>query len=255
MHPLVVLAMQAGLLMVPQLCRHFDVRKRRQSVSTPRVLHSEASSAPRTPTHFVALPLGETAVQERMLAVQQKLTEHDERLSAACLPLETAHITLSVVNAGCGNSQRGQVELATNAVRCALLACQSTDGVPQPKISHISSFGSNVLFFGLEQDDEYQKLVRLANRTRAELVDAGFKEPIEKPFFPHITIAKLSRLKASTKRKRKCSRFQPIKQLPIDGSIGKLDEAIPLRPRRVDICKLAPRNADGWYQTEHSSYL
>lgn len=262
---IIVALLQGCNLVMPRIVHHISrVRSIRQRSSGRRHCSNRSSTAPNArahrPTHFVALPLANEQVQQRIEDLQAHLTGFDKRFAPACLAPATAHVTLSVLQCDRAH-EREQAEHAAAAIRRAVSSC-ALGSTLQLRVNHVDTFGYKVLFLGLEDNDGAAELRRLVQCVRSELHStAGFMQSVEQnaSFVPHITVCKMSKMRnqGAQRKRNRSSDARSLQKLPLHDLhlTGYLHSPIDVAADRVQLCRLAPRRADGWFQTDETVHL
>jgi len=154
-------------------------------------------------THFLALRLAncETAVKN-VVALQERLKERLPLVGHSFTQSTRLHITLAVV--AMRHEQSGQGDLKDVSELTAFMEQFETIvgdlKAPVVELNRLDHFDHEVAFLS---PSDPESLRPLAKRIRQGLHENGFvlPDPPDRPFHPHATILKLSKVKRSKTRK------------------------------------------------------
>eukprot|EP00899_Mesostigma_viride_P024231 jgi/Mesvir1/4993/Mv18035-RA.1 len=121
------------------------------------------------------------------------------------------------------------------------------DGLPlalEPRLCGLGSFGNQVLFLTLEDGAAKDRICEMASLARAHFKARGItrEDEEEDEFKPHITVAKLSKMKPWQRKKQKLAFPQDLLD-PATPDAGSVPVAY------LDLCSMvAPKQVDGYYK-------
>ncbi|GAB4820805.1 hypothetical protein N2152v2_007851 [Parachlorella kessleri] len=163
-------------------------------VASPEPLASFPKPArePR-PTHFLALQVSHApSVTDAIRKVQAAVCEHSPHLKKACVDAASSHLTLGVM------ALQGEQDIAhAEETLCQLSGVLSQEQLLEPlelKLGGLSHFRNQVLYLDVEEGEGQQRLHTLAAAVRSHFHAARLLQQADRPFVPHVTIAKLSKL-------------------------------------------------------------
>jgi len=188
-------------------------------------------------SHFIGIRLSESSdIVGRAESLQNELIGESELTCLAFTKLQRLHITLAVL----------RVEENTNVVET--FRASGISGKIPILVSHVGSFGNNVVFLGLEPNPDLNSL--------AFNLEAKFRHFLFKPsnsrFNPHITILKTSQIsKPEYKRSIQACVTHFMSEIP-----ATFEAPLVHLVDRIDLCcmKSAPPK-DGYYEIVESLYL
>lgn len=207
--------------------------------SSPKV----ATSARSRPTHFLALPVNHSSKLHKVFSDTHKsIVSHSPFLKQALVEAQSAHITLGVLHL----NENDIIEVSD-----ALDQWNTAKAFNrlQLDIGNLNQFKSGVLY--LEVQDSTSNIFALEESIHHMLCDRGFLDKQKQSFTPHVTVAKLSKLKKSQKRGRKNMKhihkdsYKHLSQV----KIGNVEVS------EVQLCAMQGRNAGEYYPIVHSVSL
>ncbi|KAK9868675.1 hypothetical protein WJX84_004515 [Apatococcus fuscideae] len=164
------------------------------------------------PSHFLALQLSQhVEVCQAIDRVQAALVQHDPLLEATLVDSAAVHLTLS----------------------------------------GLSSFKKQVLYHDLLPSNGLDAMIGLVNTARGRLAAAGIESTDDREFTPHVTIAKMSKVR--TRRKGN----QPVcRGIPKEAWEELADvECSPVTVAELQLCDMQGRKAEQYYEVVHSISL
>ncbi|KAK9836214.1 hypothetical protein WJX84_011106 [Apatococcus fuscideae] len=154
--------------------------------------------APR-PTHFLAFQLSQhEEVCRAIQRVQSTITAHNDLLRATLVDSEAAHLTLMVAELattdldGCPRLEKAIQAMDHLPIK---LASQGRLRPVSLHLSGLSSFGTKVLYLDLTPGEDLEALNDLVKAICDHMDEAGIESTDQRGFTPHVTIAKMSRVK------------------------------------------------------------
>lgn len=160
------------------------------------------SEKPR-PNYFVAVRVSNPAIHKSVKLIQDSVVNFYKLLQPALIPISSLHITLMVMHL-----QAEEVEKAVEVLK----SCESDfrdlfDDTLSMTFNDLAHFRNEVLFGKMNNEEELEKLKLLATVVRNNYEKNGFSSTDDRPFTPHLTIMKLSRMQY--KRKKKVKKIPP----------------------------------------------
>ncbi|NWS83110.1 AKA7G protein, partial [Toxostoma redivivum] len=149
------------------------------------------------PNYFVAIPITDDQILDRIEDVQELIFTKEPDLSRALLPVQTMHLTIIVAHLG-----------TEEEVKKAVLALKQSktkvEDILQGKDLHltfhgIGEFNNQVLYVKMLEEDQ-KMLNRIAEAVEECFIEMNLNISGSKDFKPHLTFLKLS--KASRLRRR-----------------------------------------------------
>ncbi|KAL2308484.1 hypothetical protein Nmel_001525, partial [Mimus melanotis] len=149
------------------------------------------------PNYFVAIPITDDQILDRIEDVQELIFSKEPDLSRALLPVQTMHLTIIVAHLG-----------TEEEVKKAVLALKQSktkvEDILQGKDLHltfhgIGEFNNQVLYVKMLEEDQ-KMLNRIAEAVEERFIEMNLNISGSKDFKPHLTFLKLS--KASRLRRR-----------------------------------------------------
>ncbi|NXG97654.1 AKA7G protein, partial [Loxia leucoptera] len=157
----------------------------------------QSKKRPReSPNYFVAIPITDDQILDRIEDVQELILSKEPNLSRALLPVQTMHLTIIVAHLG------------TEEVKKAVLALKQSktkvEDILQGKdlnlrFHGIGEFNNQVLYVKMLEEDQ-KMLNRIAEAVEECFIEMNLNISGRKDFKPHLTFLKLS--KASKLRRR-----------------------------------------------------
>lgn len=212
------------------------------------------SSRHAKPDHFLALQVSHSeTLRSAVTTVQKSLLQAAPHLSPALVDPATAHITLGVLSLPTDESKH----TAMLTLHDAVSKVKEMDVVKQHPhfrsrgleipLRGLGTFGTNasVLYLHIAQGGEYELLQGIANTVRERFASAGLLLQGNKEFVPHVTIAKLSKMKS---RAVTCIPPELYEDhITVDGGVvGVVD---------VQLCAMRGRPAGEYYTVLEKSML
>lgn len=163
----------------------------------------EPSPKKLRPNYFVAVRVSNPAIHTSVKLIQDSMVDYDKLLQPALIPISTLHITLMVMHL-----QPEEVDKAFEVLK----TCESDfkdlfdDTLPMT-FDELAHFRNEVVFGKMNNDEEVEKLKLLATVVRNNYEKHGFPTTDDRPFTPHLTIMKLSRMQ--TKKKKRVKKIPP----------------------------------------------
>ncbi|NXB09703.1 AKA7G protein, partial [Cnemophilus loriae] len=162
------------------------------------VAQEPSKKRPReTPNYFVAIPITDDQILDRIEDVQELIFSKEPDLSRALLPIQTMHLTLLVVHLG-----------TEEEVKKAVLALKQSktkvEDILQGKdlnltFHGIGEFSNQVLYVKMLEEDQ-KKLSRIAEAVEECFTEMNLDISGTKDFKPHLTFLKLSKAPMLKKR-------------------------------------------------------
>ncbi|KAK9842746.1 hypothetical protein WJX74_001684 [Apatococcus lobatus] len=207
------------------------------------------------PSHFLALQLSQhVEVCQAIDRVQAALVQHDPLLEATLVDSAAVHLTVMVADLASTDSQGvARLEIAKQAMTDLHSHLASTGGL-QPvsvQLSGLSSFKKQVLYHDLLPSNGLDAMIGLVNTARGRLAAAGIESTDDREFTPHVTIAKMSKVR--TRRKGN----QPVcRGIPKEAWEELADvECSPVTVAELQLCDMQGRKAEQYYEVVHSISL
>jgi A-kinase anchor protein 7 len=219
----------------------------------PNFKSIKSSRHPR-PDHFLALQVSHSeTLRSAVTRVQTSLVQAAPHLSPALVDPATAHITLGVLSLPTDDSRhaaRLTLHDAISKVKEMTVVKEHphfrSRGLEIP-LQGLGTFGMNasVLYLHIAQGREYELLQVIANTVRERFASAGLLLQRNQEFVPHVTIAKLSKMKS---REVACISPELYKDhIAVDGGVvGVVD---------VQLCAMGGRPAGEYYRVLEKALL
>ncbi|XP_064290150.1 uncharacterized protein LOC135308724 isoform X3 [Passer domesticus] len=160
--------------------------------------HKQSKKRPReSPNYFVAIPITDDQILDRIEDVQELILSKEPDLSRALLPVQTMHLTIIVAHLG-----------TEEEVKKAVLALKQSktkvEDILQGKdlnltFHGIGEFNNQVLYVKMLEEDQ-KMLNRITEAVEECFIEMNLDISGSKGFKPHLTFLKLSR--ASRLRRR-----------------------------------------------------
>ncbi|KAK9817820.1 hypothetical protein WJX72_002712 [[Myrmecia] bisecta] len=198
------------------------------------------------PDHFLALQLSHSPeIQAAMASIQASLTQHTPALHRALVDPASAHMTLMVMHLG----TEALMEQATAAMDSLPDALKRLE-LLQPLVvtlQGLKTFNDKVLFLeSVAEGQAGEQLHGLAAAVQSHFHENGCKSADQRPFAPHVTVAKLSKM-AGFKRRG----TQHVSQIPQEAYKEHVDiTAGSVQVQEVQLCRMQGRR-DGKYYHVH----
>lgn len=169
--------------------RRSQKEKKRSSQKRKRKHSSEKRNV--RPNYFVGIQISNPTIHRGLLRVQEDLVVWDEAMFRTLVDVATSHITLLVAHLD------GDETLAIASAALEESAKRLGDGISawplQLTFSGVKSFSNQVVFACVEEDDQHERLLDMAECVRRVFEERGVCMPDTRDLHPHLTIAKLSK--------------------------------------------------------------
>ncbi|XP_064026265.1 A-kinase anchoring protein 7 isoform X2 [Pogoniulus pusillus] len=198
------------------------------------------------PNYFISLPITNPEITGRIQAVQDAITQKDQRLSKAMVRAGSFHVTMLVMHL----ATEEEINIAVGALADSkafveeLLKGRALD----LSFEGIDHFSNAVGFVKLAEDDHTAVLKEVAEIMKKVFQEKGILAGEERAFNPHLTFMKLSKCPQLRKEvKRIDSRlYEEFKSLYFG------EEVL----HRLDLCSMVKKKQpNGYYYCESSIVL
>jgi len=168
----------------------------RQVATTSRLLSTSVpiGSAKKTatvrPNYFIAIPICNAEIKQKLQEVQTSITGCNKYLQSALVSIAKTHITLAVLHL----KDQEQIDNATQALKSTISKMQNQN-VGQMKLNFkgLGHFRDTILFAKILEDDGFTKLYQIAEIVRNTFTESGVTITDDRKFNAHVTVAKLSK--------------------------------------------------------------
>jgi len=149
------------------------------------------------PNYFVAIPILNEQIRDKLLEVQNGIVECHKELKSALTPLVKTHITLTVVHL----KNAEEIESASNGLKNAVARMQEED-IHEMKLNFegLGHFGNRVLFARILEDAGRTMLCRTAEIVKNAFIESGVKITDDRDFNAHLTVVKLRKRSLGVKK-------------------------------------------------------
>ncbi|NXH21909.1 AKA7G protein, partial [Bucco capensis] len=143
-----------------------------------------------TPNYFVAVPIRDDQILDRIEDVQELIFTKEPELLRALLPIQTMHLTLIVAHLG----TEEEVKKAVLALEQSKSKVESIlQGAELPmRFQGIGHFNNQVLYVKMLQEEQ-EMLSRIAEAVEKSFMAMKLDTSASKDFKPHLTFLKLSK--------------------------------------------------------------
>ncbi|XP_067678130.1 uncharacterized protein [Haliotis asinina] len=200
-----------------------------------------------SPNYFVAVQITNPQIHSRLSHVQQEVMSVNHKMKEVMIKLPTLHITLMVMNL--------QTEEDIARAREALTesGCELRDRfktLPVLEVAGLGTFRNQVVFATVSPGDALDDLTHIHQCVIDKMADHGVVSTETKGLTPHITIMKMSKVKASFRRsvakKIDPSMYSKFKDMVFGTEMVQ----------RLQLCAmLKPKDTSGYYHVAHEVYL
>ncbi|XP_068048092.1 uncharacterized protein [Anomalospiza imberbis] len=197
----------------------------------------------QSPNYFVAIPITDDQILDRIEDVQELIFSKEPDLSRALLPVQTMHLTIIVAHLG-----------TEEEVKKAVLALKQSktkvEDILQGKdlnltFHGIGEFNNKVLYVKMLEEDQ-KMLNRIAEAVEECFIEMNLDISGSKDFKPHLTFLKLS--KASRLRRRGFRKISTDLYKEYEDSHFGTEVF-----RRIDLCAMRKKKQEsGYYYCECS---
>ncbi|XP_064303349.1 A-kinase anchoring protein 7 isoform X1 [Phalacrocorax carbo] len=195
------------------------------------------------PNYFISLPITNPKITSGIQAVQDAITQKDQRLSKAMVHTGSLHVTMLVMHL----SNEEEISIAVGALSDSkdfvedLLKGKTVD----LSFQGIDHFKNQVGFVKLAENDNTTTLTEIAETIKKKFQEKGILAGEERAFKPHLTFMKLSKSTQLRKQVKKIdsSLYEDFKSHYFG------DEIL----HRLDLCSmLKKKQPNGYYYCESS---
>lgn len=143
------------------------------------------------PNFFLGIQITNADVHQAIVKVQEEMLAYNKSLMRSFIDAATSHLTLLVAYI--------DTDEALQIAQSALDECGTklmdimTEKPVRLTFSGVSHFSNQVVFGQLVEDEQYQRLMDVAEHTRTVFLEKGVCMPDTRELHPHLTIAKLSK--------------------------------------------------------------
>ncbi|XP_045599139.2 uro-adherence factor A [Procambarus clarkii] len=143
------------------------------------------------PNYFLGIQITNPDIHKAIVKVQEDMLAFDESLTRSFVDAATSHLTLLVAYIDTEES----LQVAQSAMdECASrLMGDLTTNPLKLTFSGVSHFSNHVVFANIVEDEQYQRLMEVAESARTVFSEKGVCMPDTRVLHPHLTIAKLSK--------------------------------------------------------------
>ncbi|XP_078369370.1 uncharacterized protein LOC144653289 [Oculina patagonica] len=193
-----------------------------------------------TPNYFLAIRVSNPQIHSGIKIVQDSITTHNEKLTAALIPLATLHLTLMVMHL----EDEEQIQKATevlNQCRPSLEPILQNSAL-RLTFSGLDQFGHQVLYVKIFGEKEMEVLKSVVNIVRETFTNKGIPSTDSREFSPHLTVMKLSRHPKLRKN--------GIKKIPVESYANWVDMSFGEEPvNALHLCSMnKKKEKDGFYK-------
>ncbi|XP_031559467.1 uncharacterized protein LOC116295700 [Actinia tenebrosa] len=192
------------------------IKKQREENESKDESDHELIPKKTRPNYFVAVRVSNPTIHSSVKVIQDSMVNFDKLLQPALIPISTLHITLMVMHL-----QTEEVEKAVEVLKsCERDFKDLFDESLSMTFEELAHFRNEVVFGKMNNEEEVEKLKLLATVVRNNYEKNGILSTDDRPFTPHLTITKLSRMQK--KRKRKLKKIPPESYTSwLDCELGK----------------------------------
>lgn len=152
----------------------------------------------KKPDSFLAIQLAQhPTVVDAVRNIQASLTRHNPQLQRVCVVPTKVHLTLGVMRLDTPE----KLQKATAVLKGLKTTLKWVAAPLSFNLKGLSTFRNEVIFLEVAEDDRREALTKLATCVQNEFVNEGLMEPEQRPFTPHVTIAKMSKVPPKARKK------------------------------------------------------